>query len=175
MNNRLFYGLIVALIIGSVIFIGTTKNKHQLPPRLGTAQADEANPRKHIAPGQKVTYSQPIPTSGPHGNEAPWGYSPQQLPNEAIIHNMEHGGVIISYRPDLDPSTVSKLVALFTKPYSDPNFTTSKAIVMPRNGQVEPIILSSWNRILKLNSYDQKTLENYYLTNVGKSPEPRGV
>lgn len=176
MSNRIFYGLIAIVLIAAFV-LAMPKSKHDKPTtRLGTAQAEEKNASNHIMDSQQVSYSQPIPTSGPHGQEAPWGYSPTQLPNQAIIHNMEHGGVVVSYRPDLDEATVNRLKALFTKPWSgDSHFTPSKAIVMPRQGQKDAIVLASWNRLLKLSAYNKQVLENYYYTNEGKSPEPNGV
>lgn len=177
MNNRTFIAAIAVIVIFSFVAIAKSYNKNNQtqPSRLGVAQAEEKNASRHISAGQRVSYSQAIPTSGPHGQEASWGYSAQQLPNKNIIHNMEHGGIVVSYRPDLDTATVQKLVKLFTKPYADPQFIPGKAIVMPRAGQKQSIVLASWNRLLKLNNYDQKTLENYYWTNEGKSPEPRGI
>lgn len=170
MRNRNFFiisVIVVAGFIGLVIYKNVTT---PAKPRLGIAQTDEG--RTHITPGQKVTYKAAIPTSGPHGEEAPWGYSPQQLLNENIIHNMEHGGIVVSYQPDLDSKTVEKLIALYTKPYAVSSFKPTKVVIMPRAGQQKPIVLASWNRLLELDSYNQQTLIDYYLTNVGHSPEP---
>lgn len=170
MNNKFLYFVIAILIVGTVGLVSINKAKTPAKPRLGIAQSDEG--RRHIKPGEIVTYKNAMPTSGPHREEAPWGYSPIQLPNENIIHNMEHGGIVVSYRPDLDKATVEKLRALFTSPYADNSFTPTKAVVMPRAGQQKPIVLASWNRLLELDSYNQQTLIDYYHTNIGHSPEP---
>lgn len=170
MSTRNFLILIVFLVAGAFGAIAYNNARTPAKPRLGTAQTDAG--RTHISPGKQVAYKAAIPTSGPHGEEAPWGYSPQQLPNENIIHNMEHGGIVVSYRPDLDSATIEKLRALFTKPYAVSSFQPTKVIIMPRAGQQEPIVLASWDRLLKLDSYNQQTLIDYYLTNVGHSPEP---
>ncbi len=165
--------LLILITVVTVGFTGLVAYKNvttPAKPRLGVAQTDEG--RTHIRPGQKVTYKAAIPTSGPHGEEAPWGYSPQQLPNESIIHNMEHGGIVVSYRPDLDTATVNKLIALYTKPYAVSSFRPTKVVIMPRAGQERLIVLASWNRLLELDTYNQQTLIDYYLTNVGHSPEP---
>lgn len=169
MSNKVFVGIITLLIVGFVGFFAFG-NKQPDKPRLGTDQADEG--RQHVAAGQKQTYKATIPTSGPHANPAQWGVSEQELPDESIIHNMEHGGVIISYRPDLDPAIVEKLKGLFAKPYAVSTFTPNKAIVMPRANQEKPIVLASWNRILEIDTFNQQTLIDYYLGNVSKSPEP---
>ena len=170
MRTRNFLILIVIVAVGFIGLVAYKNVTTPAKPRLGVAQPDEG--RAHISPGQKVTYKAAIPTSGPHGEEAPWGYSPQQLPNENIIHNMEHGGIVVSYQPDLDSTTVEKLIALYTKPYAVSSFKPTKVVIMPRAGQERLIVLASWNRLLELDTYNQQTLIDYYLTNVGHSPEP---
>lgn len=170
MSSKVFVGVIGLLVIG-VSGFAIFQNKSEPPkPRLGIEQPDEG--REHIAAGQKATYKNKIPTSGPHAEGVPWQAYDQQVPDENIIHNMEHGGVVVSYRPDLDAATVQKLKGLFTKPYAVNKFSPTKAVVMPREGQEKPIVIASWNRILELDSYDQQTLIDYYLGNIGKSPEP---
>lgn len=175
MNNRSFIILLGLLIIIPTSYVALHKSKSSLPPRMGTAQAEEPKARDHVPAAKAVKYTQTIPTSGPHANEASWGYYAEELPNSAVIHNMEHGGVIASYRPNTDPATVKKLKGLFTKPYANAKFSPTKAIVMPRAQQTKAIMLTSWDRSLELDTYQQQTLINYYLTNVGHSPEPRGL
>lgn len=172
MSNRTFVVLIiiVGLALGGIFL--KTKKPESVLARLGTKQADEG--RQHVSQTEKIQYKAPIPTSGPHSQEAEWGVSPIQLPNESVVHNMEHGGVVISYSPDLDSTTVSKLTALFEKPYAVSTFLPTKAIVMPRSEQTKPIVLASWNRELQLDSFDQQKIIDYYNTNIGKSPEPKG-
>lgn len=168
MNSKIFIAIVGVMVIGAVGVV--TFNKSPAKPRLGVEQIDQG--RTHVAVGQKQNYKTSIPTSGPHTEEAPWGVSNQQLTNESIIHNMEHGGIVVSYRPDIDVATINRLQRLFSKPYAVASFEPTKAIVMPRVGQKTPIVVASWNRLLELNSYDQQTLIDYYLGNVGKSPEP---
>lgn len=175
MNNRTFGIAIAVLILITIGFIASTASKNKPLPRSGIAQVEAADARKHVAATANPDYHTAIPTSGPHANEANWGNSATQLPNVQIIHNMEHGGIIVSYRPNIDPATKQKLISLFTKPYANPKFNPTKAIVMPRADQKEPIVLASWERTESFASFDRAKLENYYLTNIGKSPEPRGI
>ena len=170
MSNKVFLIVITLIVISVTGIVVFNKAKTPAKPRLGVAQQDEG--RKHIGASEKGTYKAAIPTSGPHSEEAPWGYSAQQLPDENIIHNMEHGGIVASYRPDLDETTINKIRALYTEPYTVDTFHPTKVVIMPRAGQQKPIVLASWDRLLELDTYDQQTLIDYYLTNVGKSPEP---
>lgn len=169
----MFAGIIAIIIVGLTGLALFQKKEVPETPRLGYDQADEG--REHLQEGQPpyTNYKAKIPASGPHATQpAPWQAYDQQVPDQNVIHNMEHGGIVVSYRPDLDPVTVQKLKGLFSKPYSNKGFTPSKAIVMPRENQEKPIVLASWNHILELDSFDEKTLIDQYYKNIGKSPEP---
>ena len=171
MNNVRFFVILGIIILGlGAAFIVTSDNK-QSTPRPGTEQADAG--REHIAVGTKAGYKDAIPTSGTHSVQpASWGISETELSNESIVHSMEHGGVVISYKPDSDPALKAKLSDLFQEPYSNKNFRPTKAIVMPREGQKAPLVLASWKRLQELNFYDAAAIIDYYTRNIGNSPEP---
>lgn len=173
MSNKVFISLIV-IALGGFIGVVAFQKQNAPPPklRLGYNQADEG--REHLqGDGQYTNYKAKIPTSGPHATQpVAWQAYDQQVPDQNVIHNMEHGGVVISYRPDLDPETIQKLKSLFTKPYSNKDFSPNKAVVMPREGQEKPIVMASWLHVFELDKYDEQTLKEQYLMNIGKSPEP---
>ena len=172
MSNKIFYGFIILLIIGSVGYVGlTNKNKPEVP-RPGTEQKD--NGRDHVNGLSNIPNSRgEVPTSGQHDpNPLPWQSYDQEIPDARATHNLEHGGVYISYSPDLPPEQINKIKALFFPPFSRKGFSPSKAIAAPRKADEAPIIISSWDRSLKLNSFDEEKLYNYYFYNTGKSPEP---
>lgn len=165
-----FIAIVIALVVGSTGFIIMKKSDEPVTARPGTEQPD--NGRNHVDDGT-VKYGGPeAPTSGDHSSPAPWQYFEQEIPDMNVIHNMEHGGIYISYRPDLPPEQIAKIKAMFFKPYSNTSFTPTKAIAAPRAANDAPIIMSSWRRSMKLDSFDEKKMKEYYLRNVGKSPEP---
>lgn len=170
--------LIVAVIVivgffGVVVYVKTAKRE----PQVGTPAADQGS--QHIARGQThEPYKSEMPTSGPHysDSEAPttWGIHKTELPDETLIHNMEHGGVIIAYRPDLPKDQIQKIEQLFGPPYSNNNFKPIKAIVIPRYKNKFPIEMGAWTYNLNLQKYDEKLLIAFYQQRLGKSPEPTG-
>ncbi|MBX4190806.1 DUF3105 domain-containing protein, partial [Candidatus Saccharibacteria bacterium] len=105
------------------------------------------------------------------GAPAPWGAYMIEIPDEVFLHNEEHGGVIITYKPNLPKDQITKLQKLFTSPYSDPKFKPSKALVTPRSKNTKPIEMAAWTYTFSMESYDQTKLENFYNQRVGKSPE----
>ncbi len=171
MNNKIFYGLLIVLAAGLAITLALTSGNDRPKSRLGVEQPNAG--RQHVAEDQRVDYKSAIPTSGSHWEvEAPWGFYDQELPNERVVHNMEHGGIVISYKPHLGQTTFDRVKGLFFKPFSDQSFQPNKVVMMPRQEQKEAIVMASWDRLMTLESYDQQKMIDYYLTNVGKSPEP---
>ena len=65
---------------------------------------------RHVAPGQTVNYATATPTSGPHGpSSARCGLQASGVPLEFAVHNLEHGAVVVWYRPDLEESLLPGL------------------------------------------------------------------
>lgn len=170
MSNKVLVAIIAVLFIGMFGYV-TVKKKGAPPetPRPGAEQADMG--QKHVAVGA-VKYGGPEPpTSGDHTTHIPWQAYDQEVPDENIVHNLEHGGIYISYRPDLPADQIAKIKGLFSKPFSNDKFSPIKTVVAPRAANGSPIIMSSWNRNMKLDTFDEAKMMEYYLRNVGKAPE----
>jgi len=110
-------------------------------------------------------YNSNPPTSGSHNAQpANWGIYQSELLDENLIHNLEHGGIWISYN-DIDSDTKTKIENL-AKKY--PN----KMIVTPRSKNDSKIALASWTRLLKLDVFDEAVIVDFIKANKNKSPEP---
>jgi len=84
----------------------TTQGTPLPPLKVGITLPGKTFPnlgQKHIPEGERVTYNSNPPTSGSHYQvPAAWGiYSLKPPVDERLVHNLEHGGIIISYNPDL--------------------------------------------------------------------------
>ncbi|MES2971765.1 MAG: DUF3105 domain-containing protein [Patescibacteria group bacterium] len=174
MSNKVFIAIIAFLAIGSFGFIAMKQKSKPKEVTLGVQHAiQEAT---HIAQGQPhEPYNSEPASSGPHyaDQTAPtsWGVYTQEIPEEVFVHNEEHGGVIITYKPDLPADQLKQLQALFAPPYSNKDFQPIKAIVMPRSKNTRAIQIASWGYTLHLDQYDEDTIRKFYLQRVGKSPE----
>lgn len=170
MSNKVFMGLIAALVVGVLGFtLFSGESKQTAAARPGVEQPNKG--QKHVAEGA-VKYGGAIPpTSGEHASPAPWQVYKQEVPDVNTIHNLEHGGIVITYNSNLPADQIAKIEGLFSKPYSREGFSPIKAIVAPRAANESPIIMSSWTRNLKLEAYDEQKMIDYYLKNVGKAPE----
>lgn len=125
-----------------------------------------AQNREHIAMGAAhPKYNSDPPTGGWHySTPAQAGIYDKELADEQLLHNLEHGHVWLSYRPDLDPAVVDKLAGI-AKSYG------SKIIVAPRAKNDAPIALAAWEYLLKLESFDEGQINGFIKAHRGKGPE----
>lgn len=120
---------------------------------------------QHVPVGTRVTYNSNPPTSGPHWPQpADWGVYQSSGPDELFVHNLEHGGIWLSYR-DVDAATQGKLEALAGK-YPE------AVVLSPRPENASPIAVASWGRVLEQDVLDEQVIVAFITANINKSPEP---
>ena len=173
--SKVFTVTIVVLAGGFFGFVFLKQSSKPKEAIIGTSHPSQGE--KHIAEGQKhEAYNSDPASSGPHYADTsaptPWGVYTQEVPDEVFLHNEEHGGVIVTYKPDLPADQLKKLRALFAPPYSLKSFTPSKAVVTPRAKNTHAIELAGWTYTLNLDQYDETTIMKFYLQRVSKAPEP---
>lgn len=134
-------------------------------------EAVEDQGREHVQPGQShPPYNSKPPTSGWHlGSTADWGVHQEPIPDELQIHNLEHGGVLIQYEPNIDQSVVEQLTALVTRLREQPKYC--KLILAPYPTLDKPIALTAWTRILKLDAFDENRVVGFIDAWIEKGPE----
>src|SRR3989304_4285331 len=148
--------LLAGIIYWTISASGTTE--------IGQFIADQG--REHIEKGAKhPAYNSNPPTSGWHyTNPADWGVNQKELADEQLIHNLEHGGIWISYSEKLDGKSVD-LLEKFVDGYS------TKVILTPRVKNDSPIVVAAWNRLLKLDSFDEQKITEFIKAYKDKGPE----
>lgn len=86
----------------------------------------------------KPKWNSSPPTSGPHWNTpAVWDFYDTTVPLVQTVHNLEHGGVIIHYGPQVPQAEIDKLREFYN---DDPN----GLIVAPLASNSDKITLSAW-------------------------------
>ncbi|MGH2625111.1 MAG: DUF3105 domain-containing protein, partial [Anaerolineales bacterium] len=84
---------------------------------------------------------------------------------ETLVHNLEHGGVWISYRDPKDSDLAGKLQGVARR--------YRKVIVTPRAANDAPIAVAAWGRLLKLQTFDEAQIVAFIEAYMGKiGPEP---
>ena len=163
-KGMVIIGGITVVVVGAIL--GIALSSPQGKPEVGKEVTVMEN-SNHIKPGEAhEPYTSNPPTSGPHFTDpASWGIKTEELPDETLIHNLEHGGVWVSYQPDkVDTATIDKLTNL-VKQYR------SKVILEPRKANDHPIAVVSWGRIMTLDSYDEQQLKGFIDRNRNHGPE----
>ena len=160
--KRVLFWIISALVVIGIVYllVFASKNQKERPGISFPIQGQE-----HIAVGAThKEYNSNPPTSGPHYIEpAKWGVYQTELPDEQLVHNLEHGGIWISYT-GIDDATKAAL--------EDIAKSGLKIILEPRAKDDAPIILASWGRLQKFQSFDKEGVLAFIKTNTNKSPEP---
>lgn len=133
-----------------------------------------ANPHIVNATDPHPAYNSNPPTSGWHtgGNIGPWGVTTQPIPDEITIHNLEHGGIIIHYRQNLDPATVTELSNLTR----DLQRRSPCVLLIPRPTDKldTPIAVTAWTWLLKLDSFDANQITQFFEQHLNQGPEQVG-
>jgi hypothetical protein len=120
----------------------------------------------HVAQGaEHDPYNSDPPTSGPMwGSVAGPGIKSAQVPDELVIHSLEHGAAVVWYKSDLPQADVARVTEAF-------NAASGKKIMSPRANLDVPVALTSWNYLLKLDSIDEVVITEFIDTNSDRAPE----
>jgi hypothetical protein len=129
-------------------------------------------PADHITEGVEATYNSVPPTSGEHWpTPARCGFYEEGLPDERVVHNMEHGNIVISYNLTLE-SEVSALRSTLGNIGLNSIWGVARAYDQIPSGQV---ILSTWgvsDTLLEINENRIKRFFETYAGNLGPEQIP---
>ena len=121
---------------------------------------DEGHPPYNSAPG----------TSGwhydyPEGGPARWDIYKGALPDEVLIHNLEHGGIGIHYNcPEGCDELVEKLEGYFQ--------TGLEIIVSPYPDMDTKIALTAWTFLDAFDEYDEERIEAFVSAHINSPNAP---
>jgi hypothetical protein len=167
----------VAIIV-VVAAIGAT-----LAFRGGSAQASGADGpcmrqtfppqgRQHVQKLAKgFKYSTFPPTSGPHFPiPAVWNLYTEPVPEIRLVHNLEHGGIIVQYGNKVPQSQVQAI----TQWYQNDSQGDDGLIVAPLPALGGKIALTAWTHLMTCPRFDEGTFNRFtddYRGPTGDAPE----
>ena len=161
--SKLIIAASVIFVIGGIgYFIATTDQQSSL-----TGEVIEDQGRNHISPGSPhEPYNSNPPTSGPHlSNLQPCDLYNDEVPDEAVLHSLEHGAIWITYKDKDNSELVGQLREVFEE-------ESAKVILSPRSQNESAIAVASWGRLLKLDEFDKQQILDFIQSNRNNSPEP---
>lgn len=181
---------VVLGLVGLAYFISTQKDR----PVPG--QVYEVAGRNHLTEGTFSTnYNSNPPTSGDHWDKpTDWGVYTEELPDERAVHNLEHGGVWITYNCSVPesslmpqdfatdsatPQTASgsarteedSCKKLISDLESIAKQYPSKVILTPRSKNDSRVALASWGRLWKFGKFDRPGVSEFVSANRNNGPE----
>ncbi len=133
-----------------------------------TVQTFPSMGRQHVAKrNPKFEYNSSPPTSGPHYPEpAIWNVYTEPIEQILLIHNLEHGGIVVQYGENVGDAEVQQIVDWY-KP--DPNGIV--VAPLPRLGS--NIAVTAWTRLMTCtDGFDEQAFTSFRDAYRFKGPEP---
>jgi uncharacterized protein DUF3105 len=176
--------IVAAAVVGIVLATRSDSAEASGPDGACTRQTFPPMGRQHVEKlSADFRYNSYPPTSGPHyppGSKAPavWNIYDTPVDETALVHNLEHGGVVVQYGADVPDSTVEEI----TRWYQDQD-TQNGLVVAPiwPSIQATPpadagkkIYLTSWTHLMTCPTFDQGAFDNFvddYRGPNGDAPE----
>jgi Protein of unknown function (DUF3105) len=134
---------------------------------------------KHVDTGTTVNYGTNPPTTGNHwptDQIAAPGFYAEPVESERLVHNMEHGGIIIWYRPEAPQEVEDKLQQVVEQ---QPEAT----IAVPWGELESPynFALTAWfggdnsGKIQSCEQVSQEVIDDFRARFQGRGPEQAGI
>ena len=173
--------LMVLLLLISIIAPVIGRSSGAAPVALGSApgyvagvgQRQDLMPtRNHVdldndPANDDVAYNSAPPASGDHWSAASrCGFFDDPVPDERIVHNLEHSNIVISYHLP-DPADLASLKDYYNDMDAGwrNNFTVARPYAEIAEGQVA---LSAWGVIDVMDGVDPERIDRFYAHYVGR-------
>ena len=170
----LIYGIAavvaLAVILGTVFAIRSAQDEQQsvadaAKEDIEGVQEFETPSNEHVE--IEVDYPESPPVGGDHNPV--WlncGVYTEPVPEENVVHSLEHGAVWLTYQPDLDEDQVATL--------EDFAADEDYLVVSPYEEQESPVVATAWGLQLELESTDDPRLAVFVEKYVqgAQTPEP---
>jgi hypothetical protein len=128
----------------------------------------ESEGRDHIRIGDPTpSYKTLPPTSGPHSPDTvDYGYYEKPLPFELLVHNLEHGDIVIYYKSTLKEETKEhlKYLSSFTK-------KGSGVIVVPNDEIAGEVVATAWTKRMTLSAFSEEKVGRFIYDYIYEGPE----
>lgn len=161
------------VVLGGAVFLAVDVTAPLPPPPVeleATETFEGLNP-VHLEPGAPLPeYNSDPPTSGPHNPDpAPCGIYTEPVSDQAYLHSMEHGAVVVQYDESLTPDEIANLEQIVRS-------NGREIILAPRPDNPDRISLSAWTKLLLVDEVDADIV-NGFERGFGNafSPEPGAV
>jgi len=122
---------------------------------------------KHLGIGQEKRYVEPFPTSGDHAaSGVKAGFYTRELPKANLVHNLEHGNIVIYYETPGDEviEALKEWTSLYRGAWNGVVATAS-----PGLGEV--VVMTAWSKLLRLEQFELSAAAAFMDAYRGRGPE----
>ena len=151
-----------------------------LQPTDGPIKVEAMPSRDHFASQMKISdvvpggYSTVPPTSGRHwGAWSDCGHYNHPLPDELIVHNLEHGNIIVSYNLVSDAEVAALRAAVASIPLAEEYAIVRRYPAIPEG----MVALTTWGVLDRMEGVDPERIAKFFTDYPGNTgPEfPNGL
>lgn len=171
-------GALIAVAVGAyfLLFTGGTVDGIEAEPlsdrgdpaALSDVQRFDDLDRGHVATPE---YDRLPPVGGPHtGGLVDTGFHEQPKPLGPLVHNLEHGHVVVYYEPGALGAAANESLERFARAHSDP-WAAVVVVPTPVEDSEGPVVLTAWGAKLVLQEYDADTVQEFLAEYIGRGPE----
>ena len=166
----LFVAVIVALAAAGVVWwVAAARPPGPPPPWMGQQIPDEG--RDHVPVGSSIEYRAHPPASGPHyPAPAPTGVYAQGLLTGFWVHSLEHGYIVLAYKPPVSDSLLAEFNRMVTD-FPKSKFGNVKLVIVPYDQMLHPFAALAWDWRLEMDAFDRDTVLKFYRAHVDRGPE----
>jgi hypothetical protein len=179
-KKKLVTSVIWGVVGIGVLFVIVYFVWNVIRPAAGESVPVMANAGSHVPPGTDPgPFNSDPPTSGRHfGQEFNAGFyeessaqAQEDYPEGYLLHNLEHGYVIFWYNCDLLDETNCSTLKSQIKDVMD-DFNNFKLVAFPRTSTDVPLVMTSWGRIQRFDTFDKDDARRFIRSNRNRAPEP---
>ncbi len=172
-NRALIAGGVAAIVaVVGFVLVSDKRERDQQAAGFQTAScrfdresdSDNGAGRNHVA---APTYQVDPPAGGNHTPQAAGAgdYTLENKPSDGlIVHALEHGYVVLWYRPDVDGLTLSALRDVAARHSRD-------VLVVPRPSIPTPVAATAWHARLLCEGIETDTIDRFVTTFANQGPE----
>lgn len=184
-RNMLTWGVVVVVAALVVGLIYLERQKESGPVGVAAEEAgctaiqpvEEMPSASHVDEGTDVQYSTSPPTSGDHyAQPAQAGFFPpstaEEESEERFVHNLEHGQIVIWYRPDAPSSVIDGI-----ETYIDNTKTPIGVLGVPYPtlDDSTSLVLTAWGAHQSCADVSSEVINEFRSRFQGRGPEQVGI
>ncbi len=170
LRRMVYLGIPIAIVAAILAYAIMSSVKGSVDERVGQQMPLEA--AAHVADGTGLEYKNSPPSSGLHySSTRPWRVYEEPVSPGNLVHNLEHGGIVILYNcSEGCPDIVNQLRQAY-KDFPPSSFGNIKLLVTPYTAMDSKLAIVSWGWMDTMEEFDKDRLIKFYQAHIDRGPE----